>query len=387
MSQENTPVSVIVFPMSSWWEWMDGRRNRNYFLFEQMRRDTGIQKIIVIEPPALTWKRAIKNLLAWKRYSSRYRCIKKGLLFSVWQIDDTVVLISLVWKIPVNSIHYARIIPHIVRDWNIRVVWSWNPFIDVARIKHIWQSAVFIFDAVDDWAVHPVYARVKQALGKRYTEIARMYDIIFTVSQELKERYFNHHPRTYHVSNGVDIQSFDQARTRVQKALIAQVVYVGVIQERFDVALVAECARALPDVRFVIAGPVWKGVDVSVLGVYSNVILKGPVQYTQVPELLAQSWVGIIPHTIDSFTQSMDPMKAYEYLAAGIPVVSTAVVFFHSCVEQIDVAQTSQEFVSCLRRRVSHALYRDQKALCMALEHDWSAKYAVMRKKINSFFL
>ena len=381
MVKELGKTHVIAFPMSSWWEWLEGRRNRNYFLFEQMRRDANIEKIIIIEPPALTWKRAIKNLLAWKQYSKKYSCVKSGLLYSIWQVDEKVFLVSLLWKIPINNIQYAKVVPVVLNQCGrgaVRMVWSWNPFIDAQWLKKLFPSTVMIFDAVDDWSAHPVYARVKKMLKQRYTKIAKMYDVIFTVSEELKERYFSGHTRVYDIPNGVDFHRFEQARKESIKIKMPQVVYVGVIQERFDIGLVEKCATAFPDVRFFIAGPVWKGVDLSPLVRYENIVLKGPIAYDMVPFLLAQSWVGIVPHIVDAFTQSMDPMKVYEYLAGGIPVVSTAVVSVNPSASMVDIAQTHEEFVLCLQKRLDQARGVGRDDECVSREYDWSKKYKKM---------
>jgi len=381
MSHKRNTTILIAFPMSSWWEWLEGRRNRNYFLFEQMRYDANIEKIIIIEPPALSWKRAIKNLLSWRRYSKEYTCIKSGLLYSIWQVDEKVFLVSLLWKIPINSVQYAKVIPHAVAECgkgDVSQIWSWNPFVETRWLKKAFPSAVMVFDAVDDWSAHPVYVRKREVLKKRYYEIHNSCDVIFTVSSELRHRYFHDHPHAYHIPNGVDCSVFDKARQETKKTPSPQAVYVGVIQERFDIGLVAECAKALPHVRFVIAGPVWKGIDLSALTRYENVILKGVVSYDMVPGLLAQSWVGIVPHIVDAFTQSMDPMKVYEYLAGGIPVVSTAVVSVNPSASMVDIAQTHEEFVLCLQKRLDQARGVGRDDECVSREYDWSKKYKKM---------
>ncbi len=381
MSHERNTTTLIAFLMSSWWEWLEGRRNRNYFLYEQMKRDARIEKIIIIEPPAVTWKRAIKNLLAWKRYSKEYPCVKSGLLYSIWRIDEKVFLVSLLWKIPMNSIQYTKVISHAVAECGqgtVRQIWSWDPFVEIQWLKKIFPSAVMVFDAVDDWSAHPVYIRKREILKKRYHDIYDSCDVIFTVSAELKDRYFHNHPRTYHVPNGVNCAVFDRARQETKKTPTPQVVYVGVIQERFDIGLVVECAKTLPHVHFVIAGPVWKGIGLNALTRYDNVILKGVVSYTMVPGLLAQSWVGIVPHTVNEFTCSMDPMKIYEYLAAGISVVSTAVVPVNPSPLMVDIAQNTAEFVSYLQKRLDQqsGIARDDE--CASQEYDWSKKYKKM---------
>jgi len=90
---------------------------------------------------------------------------------------------------------------------------------------------------------------------------------------------------------------------------------------RTDADLRAPCVRALPEISFVIVGPVTRVVEP--LSALDNVFLLGPRPYGDIPAYLQHADVGIIPFRHDRMVDSIHPIKLYEYLAAGLPVVAT----------------------------------------------------------------
>jgi len=106
-----------------------------------------------------------------------------------------------------------------------------------------------------------------------------------------------------------------------------RVVFTGaVVATKLDVDLVAGLARARPEWSVVLVGPVGVGdpsTDVSALDALPNVHLVGPRTYAGLPAVLRGADVGVIPYTVTALTRSIFPMKVHEYLAAGLPVVTT----------------------------------------------------------------
>lgn len=119
------------------------------------------------------------------------------------------------------------------------------------------------------------------------------------------------------IENGVEYDRFAAPSPGVPRA---GVVYLGALDGRFDWALVAEVARALPDVAFTIAGP----RPATVPALPANVSLVGAVPYAEAPSLLARHVVGILPLSDHPGNAGRSPMKYYEYLAAGLGVVASS---------------------------------------------------------------
>jgi glycosyltransferase involved in cell wall biosynthesis len=105
------------------------------------------------------------------------------------------------------------------------------------------------------------------------------------------------------------------------------IVFTGaVVAKKLDVPLLAALARARPGWSFALVGPVGAGdpgTDVSALSGEPNVHLLGTRPYGRLPEVLRAADAGLIPYARNALTESVFPMKVYEYLAAGLPVVAT----------------------------------------------------------------
>ena len=106
-----------------------------------------------------------------------------------------------------------------------------------------------------------------------------------------------------------------------------RLVFTGAISAiKLDIELLAGLARARPDWSLALVGPVGLGdphTDVAALEREPNVHLLGKRAYEQLPAVLRGADAGLIPYVRSELTDSIFPMKVYEYLAAGLPVVST----------------------------------------------------------------
>ncbi|MBO0982881.1 glycosyltransferase [Rathayibacter sp. SD072] len=121
--------------------------------------------------------------------------------------------------------------------------------------------------------------------------------------------------RTLILENGVEFERFVSGETAR-----AGVVYLGALDHRFDWNAVRTLASAFPSVPFRLAGPTPKDVG----PMPPNVELLGPVPYADAPDLLAHSSVGLLPLSDDPGNAGRSPMKYFEYLAAGLRIVSSS---------------------------------------------------------------
>ncbi|GAA5204814.1 glycosyltransferase family protein [Microbacterium jejuense] len=121
------------------------------------------------------------------------------------------------------------------------------------------------------------------------------------------------------LENGVDAARFAQPSPEVGPRP-AVCVYVGALDGRFDWTQLATWARSNPEVRFAIAGPVAEPP----VALADNVELLGPIVYDAVPALLHGARVGLLPLSDDPLNAGRSPMKLYEYLSAGLAVLSRA---------------------------------------------------------------
>jgi len=184
------------------------------------------------------------------------------------------------------------------------------------------------------------------------------------------------------VGNGVDYRAFHEAVLLRKKSPGARplIGYIGAIAPWFDFELVRAVAEARPQWDFVLVGPVLgEPAALARLDALPNVSVRPAVPHDEVPRVLADFDVGLIPFRRTTLTEGVNPNKLYEYLAAGLPVVSTP---FSSEVEAdahvVTLAEDAGATIAACERLVSMRAdvaaraRMDQRADEIASAHDWN---------------
>lgn len=215
-----------------------------------------------------------------------------------------------------------------------------------------------LYDVTDDWLLASRSPRQTAALRAQEQLLLERCAEVTVCSPALAATKGARRPVTL-IPNGVDVARY-QARADRPPALPSGpcAVYVGTAHpDRMDVALCVELAERLSATdsgTLVLVGPVLLGgADVERLE-RAGARLLGPRPSAQVPGYLQHADVLVVPHLVDDFTDSLDPLKLYEYLAVGRPVVSTAVAGFRDLtpsarVRVADRAGFAAAVVSALR--------------------------------------
>jgi glycosyltransferase involved in cell wall biosynthesis len=106
-----------------------------------------------------------------------------------------------------------------------------------------------------------------------------------------------------------------------------RIVFTGaIVAAKLDLQMLAELARLRRSWSFALVGPIGPGephADVSAITAEPNIHLLGPRAYGELPDILRAADAGLIPYARNKLTDSIFPMKVYEYLAAGLPVIAT----------------------------------------------------------------
>jgi glycosyltransferase involved in cell wall biosynthesis len=181
------------------------------------------------------------------------------------------------------------------------------------------QAEASALDGMGDWRALPSVQHQRRRIDAGYAEAAEL-DVVTVVSTGLADALAELHPIV--VGNGVDLDAF-AGEPAPFAGLPASpfAVYVGAVESRVDLDLLD--AVAADGVPVVVAGPASGAIAERLTG--GSLHWLGPVPTDRVPDLLRHAAVGLVPHHVGPLTASMDPMKVLEYLAAGLPVVSTPV--------------------------------------------------------------
>lgn len=231
----------------------------------------------------------------------------------------------------VNAELLPRMVGRAARRLGMRdpVLWSFVPQAEVL-VEPLRPSKVLYYCDDDHAAKKGIDAPSFRAAEARF---ARRADAVMASAPELVERMRELNPNTHFAPNVADTALFATALQDgpVDPAVAAipgpRVVFIGaLLAAKIDLALSVAMARLRPDWSFVFVGPIGPGdprTDVSALRDAPNIHLLGHRPYERLPEVLRGADAAIMPYNTDGEMRSVFPMKTYEYLAAGVPVVAT----------------------------------------------------------------
>ena len=208
---------------------------------------------------------------------------------------------------------------------------------------------LFVFDAIDNWLHHPQNKPYFRMLKENYEYINQNADIIFTVSNELT-KMFKNRDNVKWISNGVDKGYFEKSTSHYNGNNIT-IGYVGKIQERIDFNLVEKCLEKYKNDNFLFLGPILSCNDniKKLTAKYKNIKFSGDIHYNNLPDEMKKIDIAIIPHLVNDFTNSMSPLKLFEYLAAGKQVVTTPVAESSKFKDFVYVANNDEEFIDGIK--------------------------------------
>ena len=218
----------------------------------------------------------------------------------------------------------------------------WQPL-----IRQICNN-VTVYDCMDDYSSFVNSGRPARDLEWKMAADA---DLAVCSSEHLRKRMRKRRESVL-VRNAVDAGHFATAPEKLAIEPNGRTAgYWGVTAEWTDIKLLAFAARALPDVRFVLVGDIVR-IDVSELKKMPNVILAGAVPYEQLPAYLHAFDVCMLPYRICDHVLSCDPVKLWEYMAAGKPVVAVRFPEIERLKGLITLTKTREQFVEGIRSAI-----------------------------------
>ncbi|MBV7407496.1 glycosyltransferase [Maritimibacter sp. DP1N21-5] len=247
-----------------------------------------------------------------------------------------------------------RVWPRIL-GFSPRLLWTYSPL--TTRYLDPDRFGVTVYHAVDDIAAQP--GMPADLIRRGEATLCAAADIVFTTARDIQRRLEPHNPRTHYFSNVADFDHFNRAvasDTRVPEDLLRiagpRIGFIGAISSyKLDFGLIAALARARPDWSFVFIGAVGEGdplTDVSEVSAIPNIHLLGARAYDSLPAYLKGMDVTILPNRLNDYTRGMFPMKFFEYLASGRPVVSVPLPALEDYGHVAAFAPDAPAFVACI---------------------------------------
>jgi glycosyltransferase involved in cell wall biosynthesis len=280
---------------------------------------------------------------------------------------------------------------HIARHKFITpLIWTYHPFIFQA-IDGL-KRGPLLYHCVDDLSTVPGVdaPSFKQAEDYLLTQC----DNVYATTQTLTDRCLQINPTTVFLPNVVDVEHFCQAlgNGEIPEDLACipepRLVYHGVLSDfKMDFDLIYEAACLRPKWHWIFIGGEREGQrsdKIIRLKNLPNVHFLGYKPYTILPDYLRGMQVGLLPSLLNEYTRSMFPMKYFEYLSAGLPVVSTSLDFIRSYRAGLLAADDAEAFITAIGQQLERGRFSLDEALCMVADNTWQSRTKTMLQNLNS---
>lgn len=249
----------------------------------------------------------------------------------------------------------------------------------------------YVYYAVDEMsAFGDAPDAVREAIRQREEAVVRDADVALGVSERLHRRFARIHTRAHLLVNAADLDHFAPERVAASRPLPElseggrpSVCFVGQIDERLDQTLLVSLARRQRDWQFVLAGRIKQGVDVSALKAEPNVRLLGYQPYEALPGILRDADVCMVPYVGSPLTHACSPLKVYEYLATGLPVVSTPLEGLAGCRAVVAVAADVAGFEAAIKSALADPAVGRTERLAFAAANGWDNRVSSLERYLE----
>ena len=289
----------------------------------------------------------------------------------------------------VNALNNWLLAPIIL--WALRrigfdntILWVYTPH--AAGLINRFGESFVVYECVDDFTATRGLVR-SATVEALENDLLRMVDQVIVTHPGLQEAKSGISRRLALIPNGADLRHFALAGRKetvppkeVSELPKPVVGFHGWIQYWIDFDLIAYAAQKHPDWSFVFVGPIEPLARVDKVRNLSNVYFLGKIPYKNIPAFIAGFDVCINPFVLDKLSDTVSPIKLYEYLASGKPVVSVDMPAAREFADLISLVRTPKEFVTALEDQivqnangiVEHDVVARQRAMT---DYSWDKRF------------
>jgi glycosyltransferase involved in cell wall biosynthesis len=370
---------MIYLGMSPW----EGMwKNRHHL----MSRFAQKMPVLYVEP--WLWMRTLRGALL-----SRDR--RQALNWSTWsQISTNLYVFKSPAYLPVSTRAFLgpvtqhrwySQIRRVAHELGMRrpILWLSRP--EMAGAIGRFDECLSIYHIVDEYGGYTGHN--EQTRGKLWaTEqgVLDNVDISIVVSRELLARKAGSGREIFLMENAVDIEPYDAIRKKpwvpadLESIPSPRLGYSGLIGKRLELTLLYELAKARQDWSIVLLGKVDQrecAAEIADLSNLSNVYFLGEKPHEVVPDYVSNLDIGLLPYRINLETRNISPLKMYEYLAAGLPVVSTGIPAALVHKDLVDIRDCVNGFIhACDNQLASQNVLGVEERIAFARQNTWESR-------------
>jgi GT2 family glycosyltransferase/2-polyprenyl-3-methyl-5-hydroxy-6-metoxy-1,4-benzoquinol methylase/polysaccharide pyruvyl transferase WcaK-like protein len=256
----------------------------------------------------------------------------------------------------------------------------WWPLAKDLRARYGWPV---IYNCMDD---HAGFSTNRPEMLKSETELTSGASLVAASSPLLEEKVRKLNSNVLLLRNAGDFAHFSRGARKPESGSRPVIGYFGSVSDWFDSGLVAELAVRRPDYDFILVGNT-HGADLRQLSKLANVRIIGQRPYEEVPNWLAKFDVSVIPFKRMPLTEATNPVKAYEMLASGKPVVSVPIPEMVAMRPLVRLASTAAEFETQIIDALAESnpeIVEERKRF--ASENTWAKRFSVLGPAVRDLF-
>ena len=239
-----------------------------------------------------------------------------------------------------------------------------------------------VYDITDDWTKFSGNQSQLDLVQSQDHKLCAEASHVIVCSDQLFEdkRNLVQSSRLHLIPNGVHVEHY-QAVMDYSKSLHPVTDnwkkpvfgYTGTIHgDRVDVELISRIAKTNPQATIAMVGPnLLDAADRLTLSNHSNIVFTGAKPYAELPDIMRAFNVCVVPHVVTSFTESLNPIKLWEYLASGKPIVSTNVAGFKDFPGLVNVSDSLEGFLKNLDAALNEEPSLASARQSVAQQHSW----------------
>lgn len=314
---------------------------------------------------------------------------------NIWVISPLVIPFKHQWKLvrSINRWTLNRTINRFCKRQDFEnkdtLIWTYHPY--VLDYLDSSQYGSLVYHCVDDLSAIPGIDA--EAFIAKEKDLLREANVVFTTSKKLYEKCSAINNNTHDFPNVVDWEHFSKAFTPrsdpddLKDIPHPRLGYVGVLSDyKVDFELLLNIAKEKPDWHIVLIGEEREGQNsliVQQLRERENVHFLGYKRYEELPDYMRGIDVGLLPTLINQYTDSMFPMKCFEYIAAGLPVVSTELKSIDSQKSTYLIKSSKDVFLSSIFEALQIKKHKIDVSKAMIGDNNWQLRLDKMMEIIK----
>ena len=381
-------MNLLCFSSSDW----EGKwGSRQQVMLRFARRG---YRVLFVERPV-----GLEHL--WRYPDSRHRKLRRW-LEGLRRVEENLWIVSLPPLLPGR--YYSRTINYVNQrlttfwtkpylrqlSFAAPILWIYNP--EQGPLIGRFGERLSVYHCIDEFSAG-TKGRKRYIVTTIEQELLRRVDVVFANSLLTYENKRFYNPHTYRIPSGVDIRHFAKALDPVASvhpsiATIPHPIagYVGNINNKLDISLLAAVVAYLPDWQFVFVGqPYPQVVNLRSLQKMPNVHFLGSFPFEDVPALVKGIDVCLLPYADTELARYRSPLKLYECLAAGKPIVSTNHPEVREFAAWVEIASTPEEFADAIvRAKKEDSPARRRHLAEVGEQHSWDSRVSDMERILNA---